>query len=201
VLSARWGKKVTWGIAVILIAAGVASAGSLVPGERSFIPLLMINTLVVFGFAAYSILVPSMLADIIDYGNWKSGIELGGMYFSVFTLMGKATIAIGGALGLFIAGAYGFDPTVHTHAVDVIFGLRFAIAWLPASILLLALVFVVLAPINARRHAIIRRRLDNRASQIQVIEKQPRRKTVDDHSADTTVLSSAKTSLISQLKI
>ena len=75
----------------------------------------MINTLVVFGFAAYSILVPSMLADIIDYGTWKSGIELGGTYFSVFTLMGKATMAIGGALGLFIAGGYGFDPAASTH--------------------------------------------------------------------------------------
>ena len=162
-LAARWGKKITWGIAVGLIAMGVASAGSLAPGEGSFLPLLMINILVTFGFAAYSIMMPSMLADIIDYGTWKSGIELGGTYFSVFTLMAKVTMAMGGALALFIAGGFGFDPAASTHTADAVFGLRLATSWFSALIVLLALIFVVLTPINTRRHAIIRRRLDARA--------------------------------------
>jgi Na+/melibiose symporter-like transporter len=199
VLAARWGKKTTWGIALGLISVGFVSAGLLVPGESSFMPLMMINTLVVLGFAAYSILVPSMLADIIDYGTWKSGIELGATYFSVFTLMGKATMAIGGALGLFVAGGYGFDPTISMHTADAIFGLRLAIAWLPALIILLALVFVALIPINARRHVIIRRRLDVRASRTQAAEKQTLVKTVNTHSHDTVVLSSSEMSLTSQL--
>lgn len=201
VVAARWGKKTAWGIAVGLIAVAAASTGSLVPGESSFIPLLMINTLVVFGFAAYSILVPSMLADIIDYGTWKSGIELGATYFSVFTLMNKATMAVGGALGLFIAGGYEFDPAANTHTVDAIFGLRLAIAWLPASIILLALIFVALTPINARRHTVIRRRLDARLSRSLLIEKQKLARTANGYSADTAVLSSVNTSLSTRFKI
>ena len=199
-LAARWGKKITWGIAVSLISLGIASAGSLVPGESSFIFLLMIYTLVILGFAAYSILVPSMLADIIDYGTWKSGVEMGGTYFSVFTLMGKATMAIGGALGLFVAGGYGFDPAASTHTADAIFGLRLATAWLPASIVLLALIFVALTPINARRHAIIRRHLDARSSRAQAVEKQSLIQTSNDHSADTTVSSNSEIPLTSKLK-
>ena len=200
-LAARWGKKTTWGIAVGLMAVAVASAGLLLPEESSFIPLLIINTLVTFGFAAYSILVPSMLADIIDYGTWQSGIDRGATYFSVFTLMAKATIAIGGALGLFIAGGYGFDPAANTHTAAAIFGLRIAIAWVPALIIFLALIFVALAPINARRHAIIRRRLDARVCRDQVTSKQRLIQTVNDHPANTAGLISAKTSLSSQLKI
>ena len=172
VLAARWGKKTIWGVAIILIAVAAASTGLLVPGESSFVPLVLIYTLVVLGFAAYSILVPSMLADIIDYGTWKSGIELSGTYFSVFTLMGKVTMAVGGALGLFIAGGYGFDAAASTHTTDAIFGLRFAIAWLPAPIVLLALVFVALSPINARRHALIRRCLDARVARSYAAESE-----------------------------
>lgn len=188
-LASRWGKKSIWGIAIGLMAVGVASAGWLVPGASSFTPLLIINTLVVIGFAAYSILVPSMLADIIDYGTWKSGIDLGATYFSVFTLMGKATMAVGGALGLFIAGGYGFDPAISTHSANAVFGLRLAIAWLPALIVLLALVFVVLTPINTRLHVTIRRRLDARLSGVQIAEKRQLIKTATEHPADTPVLS------------
>ena len=188
VLAARWGKKNVWGIAVGIMAAATASASFLVPGASSFFPLLVIQTLLLFGFAAYSILVPSMLADIIDYGTWRSGIDLSATYFSVFTLMGKATMAIGGALGLFIAGGYGFDPVASTHAADAIFGLRLAIAWLPASIILLSLVFVALMPINMQRHAIIRRRLDARTYRAQVAEK---KRVAIDHAADTPMLISS----------
>ena len=166
-LAARWGKKSTWGIAVAFIAVGLSCAGSILPGEGSFIPLLVVNIFVALGFAAYSILVPSMLADIIDYGTLKSGIELGGTYFSVFTLMGKITMAIGGALGLFIAGGYAFDPAASTHTSDAVFGLRLAISWFPALIVMLALVFVALTPINARRHAIVSRCLNSRYSRAQ----------------------------------
>ena len=180
-LAARWGKKITWGIAVSLISLGIASAGSLVPGESSFTPLLIINTLVTLGFAAYSILLPSMLADIIDYGTLKSGDELGATYFAMFTLMGKATIAIGGAIGLFIAGGYGFDPADSTHTDEGVFGLRLAITWLPAAIILLALAFVALVPINAQRYAIIRRRLDARASRIQAAKKQKLMQAPNNH--------------------
>lgn len=171
VLAAHWGKKITWSLAVALTAAGVALTGSLDLRESGFIDLLIVNTFVVLGFAAYSILVPSMLADIIDYGTWKSGVDRGATYFSVFTLMGKATMAVGGALGLLIAGAYGYDPAASFHTADAIFGMRLAIAWLPALIILLALVFVALAPINAKRHATIRHRLNARALRSQFSEK------------------------------
>ena len=138
-----------------------------------------------------------MLADIIDYGTWKSGLELAGTYFSLFTLMGKATMAVGGALGLFVVGGYGFDLTASTYTPDMIFGLRLAVAWLPASIVMLALIFVAVAPINARRHAIIRRRLHARASLTQVEEKKLSTQTASDHSSASVVSSNAKISLTS----
>ena len=41
-------------------------------------------------------------------------------------------------------------------------GLKIAIAWVPTFLVVIALIFVVLTPIDERRHRIIRRRLNAR---------------------------------------
>lgn len=161
-LAARWGKKTTWRFALLIGVVGITSTGILTPGESGFIPLVMIKTLIMLVFAAYSIMVPSLLGDIIDYGTWRFGADHGATYFSFFTLMGKANMAVGSALGLIIAGWYGFNPASTTHTAEAVFGLRLAIAWVPALIVLVAVVCVTLTPINMRRHLIIRRRLNRR---------------------------------------
>ena len=61
-----------------------------------------------------------------------------------------------------IAGWYGFDATVTEHSTESVFGLFLSIAWLPLPFLLLSGVCMQLMPITAKRHVIIRRRLDAR---------------------------------------
>ena len=77
-------------------------------------------------------MVPSLLSDIVDYGTWKFGADRAGTYFSLYTFINKAVGALGGAMGLAIAGWVGFDPTTTTHSDMSISGVRFAIAWIPA---------------------------------------------------------------------
>ena len=82
------------------------------------------------------------------------------MYFSLFTFVNKVNVAIGGALGLGIAGWYGFDVAAQSQTTESIFGLSLAISWLPSLFAFLALIFLFLPPIHSYRHTIIRRRLD-----------------------------------------
>ena len=165
-LADYWGKQVVWSIAMLIIVIGLICTGMLTPEDASELPLLLCMCVIYSGFAAVTVMAPSLLADIIDYGTWKFDRDRAGTYFSLYTLVTKANLAIGGALGLGIAGWYGFDATAVDHSVDAVFGLRLAISWLPALLVLLSIIFILLIPINARRHAVIRRCLDSRTRRI-----------------------------------
>lgn len=171
-LANRWGKQPVWALGMLAIVIGLMGTGLLTPGETTQVSLLFCMAAISSGFAAVGIMAPSLLADIIDYGTWKFGQDQAGTYFSLFTLMSKANVAVGGAVGLAIAAWYGFDATATSHSAEVAFGLHLAMAWLPVPLVLLSIVFIMLIPINARRHAIIRRHLDTRLDRAKANLKQ-----------------------------
>lgn len=162
-LAEHLGKSVVWSLAMLIIVIGLIGTSLLSPSVTSIAPLVFCMTLIYSGFVAWTVLAPSLLADIIDYSTWKFDLERTATHFSLYTLSTKTNLAIGGALGLAIAGRYGFDATSTVHSVETVLGLQLAMAWLPTPIVLLSIVFMLLMPINPRRHAIIRRRLDDRA--------------------------------------
>ena len=161
-LANHLGKKFVWGLSTLFYIAGLVGIGLLTPGEASFIPLLLLKSLIYIGLVASGVVMPSLLADIIDYGTLKSGNVSSASYFSIHVFLIKITAAVGGAMGLALAGWYGFDATVTVHSGDTLFGLYLGAVYLPIVFLLIKLFLITLIPINARRHDIIRRRLDSR---------------------------------------
>lgn len=144
-----------------LVFSGMIGAGFLSPSYTGWLSLLLTMTLVSAGFAAFNIMVPSLLSDIVDYSTWKYGRDRSATYFSFYTLINKTVAALGGALGLGIAGWYGFDPKLAVHSESTVTGLRLAFAGIPATLIFLSIFFIARIPITSRRHAIIRRRLDS----------------------------------------
>ena len=161
-LAARIGKLATWCLGSCLGVIGVFGTVFLSPGEGSLLLLLLIIALTNCATAATEILAPSLLSDISDYATCTFGTERAATYFSIYILIAKANVAIGGAAGFAVAGWYGFDPALSQNSEEAIFGLRLAMVWLPIPLLVVAAVLILFIPINARRHAIIRRRLDAR---------------------------------------
>ncbi len=161
-LTVWFGKKAVWSAAIIMAAIAVAGNALLQPGEATYGYLLVLAVCAQAGFATALVVAPSLLSDIVDYGMWKFGADRAAMYFSVYTLVTKANAAIGAALGLAIAGWYGFDAAAIEHSAASVFGLRLGIAYIPAVIILIAVAFIALLPLNARRHKAIRRRLQAR---------------------------------------
>lgn len=161
-LANHWGKQRTWWSGMILVVVGLSSTGLLSPGTTGWLALVLCMSLIIVGFASFNIMVPSLLSDIIDYGTWKFGKDYSASYFSIYSLISKTAAALGGASSLAIAGLVGFDPTMNLHDDTVILGLRLAVAWIPALIILLSIFFIANIPITSRRHLIVRRRLDTR---------------------------------------
>ena len=165
------GKQTTWIAGMVLVIIGMIGTGLLSPENTGWLELLLCVTLVYCGFAAFSIMVPSLLSDIIDYGTWKFGTDRAATYFSLYTFINKSVAALGGALALAIAGWVGFDPTATSHSDATVTGLRLGMVWIPALFILLSIVLIARIPITGRRHAIIRRSLDRRLARAAVAIK------------------------------
>ena len=161
-LATYGGKKIVWCSGVVVYASGIFIAGLLKPGETTLIQLVVVTTLYYGGFAALGVMAPSVLSDIIDYSTWKFGVDRAAIYFALKALFVKSSLSFGGALGLGLAGLYGFDPGSTTHSSEQVFGLRFAASWLPTFILLTSVVLIAYIPINSRRQRIVSRRLKSK---------------------------------------
>lgn len=155
------GKKTALFIVALILVFDYSYTAFLTPGNTSFTQLLVLKSVQTCAFSGGAVLVPAMLAELVDYAHWKTGNELSATYFSIKVFLEKTASALGAGLALAIAGSFGFVVSADTFSAEAVTGLTLAMAWIPTFLSVLSLVFVVLLPINERRHAIIRRRLDS----------------------------------------
>jgi glycoside/pentoside/hexuronide:cation symporter, GPH family len=117
-----------------------------------------------FGAAAgVELAAPSaILADIVDYDLWKSRANKSGNYTALLVITQKTSIAVGSATGYLLLDLFGFDVKQGNNSSAATFGFLVTFVYLPALLYLIASVSLWNFPINARRHAAIRRRIDSR---------------------------------------
>lgn len=168
-LTRRLSKFRSYSSAVVLTALAFVASAYIAPGLKAWSYFTGLTCLVFFGNAMLQVIVPSLLSDITDYGSWKFGADRAATYFSTYLFLQKTNVGMGGAFGLALIGWYGFDATAVTHTQESILGLRLAIAYAPALLMISALFLISKLPINERRHAAIQQRL---ASRIHRNEKQ-----------------------------
>jgi Na+/melibiose symporter-like transporter len=159
-VAARVGKKSAWSAGMSLALATVVATSFLTPQNAGYLSigaLLIVNTI---GFAAVELLPGSILGDVADYSLLRSGHNHSATLFSVYMFLTKVLFALGGAVGLGLAAWLGFDPHAQQQTARGVHALSVVMSWAPAVLLGLALVLTQFIPMNERRHAVIRRRLD-----------------------------------------
>lgn len=62
-------------------------------------PVMILSFLASFGGGVSNIAQTSMLADCVEYGEWKTGNRAEGMVFSTNIFKTKVASAVGGAVG------------------------------------------------------------------------------------------------------
>ena len=70
-------------------------------------------------------------ADTVEYGEYKTGIRIEGLTYSLFSLTRKCGQALGGSIPAFILGLCGYVAN-QDQTPEVIHGIRMAIALIPA---------------------------------------------------------------------
>jgi Na+/melibiose symporter-like transporter len=117
-------------------------------------------------------LPPAIQADVVDYGELQSGQAQPGMLFALWSMGTK--LALAAAVGLALPGIAlaGFDPAAPTESGRMALTMIYAL--IPVVIKLVAIAVVWRFPLTAKRHAVIRRRLNSlRARQNIVKEAAP----------------------------
>jgi Na+/melibiose symporter-like transporter len=161
-LAIIFGKKTILSAAMMLLIASFIYATTLTPGVSGFWEVFILQLTNNLGASCIVMFSPAMLSEIIDYSTWKFRTESIATFYALFMFLGKFNIAVGGAMGLAIAGWYGFDATTKLQDPEGIFGVMLGMAWIPIIFILAALILILISPINTRRHGIVRQRLDAR---------------------------------------
>lgn len=149
----------------------------------SFIPFIPAGWFGVFLFimtmkgcteGAMLALPAAMAADAVDIDSARTGEQRAGLYFSVWGMLLKGGVAIGGALALFVVGMFGFDATVDPALARTPEGnsgmsllvLALAYSIIPAGLKFIALPFIWRYPLTEARQRRIRERLERRGVRV-----------------------------------
>jgi glycoside/pentoside/hexuronide:cation symporter, GPH family len=103
--------KIKLYISLQLISA-VVCAGSFFIGKEQITLAFVIYFLWSFIIQMATPLLWAKMADVVDYGHWKSGIRVTGMVYSSVVFFIKLGLALGGAFAGWLLALYGYEAGV-----------------------------------------------------------------------------------------
>lgn len=162
------GRHRVWSVSLFASAVCRPLVLLVAPGAAAMWPMLALTCLSAVFMAPWNFAPPSMLSDVIDYDLWKSRTNKAGNLFALNTLLVKASMAIGagGAFVLLDAFHYKAGKT-NTGAPEV--GMFICYLAIPAVFHVLAGVLSWNFPLDEKRQAIVRKRLENHAANARAI--------------------------------
>lgn len=155
--------KLTAYIGLQLIAAVICAAGFWVPPEQ-----LLLATIMHFAWSFFLQMATPMLwakmADVVDYGQWQSGIRVTGLVYSSVVFFIKLGLALGGAFAGWLLAFYHYQPNV-VQSADTQQGILLCFTLLPA-------LGSVLVALVMSRYPLTQLRVQQIASELQARCKQ-----------------------------
>lgn len=143
-------------IVLIVITFSLALSNAIfywLPSDN-FILLCIVNALWALFAGALPVFLFAMFADVADYHEWKfsqraTGLVTAGIMFAI-----KLGVAIGGFLGLFILGQYGYNKG-STVTPEVINGIRVLFSFIPAAFIFVCGIILLFYPVDEKLLATI----------------------------------------------
>jgi Na+/melibiose symporter-like transporter len=115
-------------------------------------------------FASILFLSNSIAADVIDVDTLASGEQRSGLYFAVWGMSTKLSLALGVLLGTALPAAFGYDPTAEAASPVVQARLMVIYGALPALLMGIGALFLRGFPVTRERHAEVRAEIARRST-------------------------------------
>lgn len=116
-------------------------------------------------FASILFLANSIAADVIDVDALESGEQRSGLFFAVWGMVIKLSLALGVVLGTALPAAAGYEPAAESIPAAIQARLMAIYGAVPAILMALGALFLRRFPITRERHAEVRARLSARAAE------------------------------------
>ncbi len=148
---ARWGKR-----AVYCAGGGLGVLGGLLvfmsPADG---PLLGLAGLVLgmLGSASVSILTWALIADTVEYGEWKTGVRVQGINYALLAATRKLGMGFGGGVVAFSLALGGYVSGIADQPDSAVLAIRAAAGLLPAALVLAAVGIMYWYRLTDKRHA------------------------------------------------
>ena len=113
-------------------------------------------------FASILFLANSIAADVIDVDTLETGEQRSGLFFAVWGMTIKLSLALGVLLGTLLPALSGYDPSGETVEVAIQARLMAIYGGVPAVLMGLGALFLWGFPITRERHAEVRAALERR---------------------------------------
>ena len=159
-ITRRFGKHRTYCLANVITMASYAVLFFAEP--RQVWVVMFSYVLMGFGNGGTMITPPAMAADAADHDELQSGSRQMGGHMAFLSFMFKAGMAFGPLVGGYFLASFGYSQTGQVLDAEGALGIRLAASWLPVLLLIPPLLIMWNFPLDARRHAEIRRELEAR---------------------------------------
>ncbi|AVQ34158.1 MFS transporter [Staphylococcus muscae] len=118
----------------------------------NYITFLIVNTISAFFLVIPNTVTWAFIADVVEYGQWKSGIRSEGIIYSSYSFTRKVSQALAGFIPGLSLTMIGYQPNVQQTA-DTIHGLKILFFAIPAVASLIALIiFFIGYPLTDKKH-------------------------------------------------
>ena len=161
-LSRRIEKKTTWLLSMAVNTLTFSLVFFLGRGDELWYGILVVLSGI--GVGATLAIPSSMQADVIDYDEWQTGARREGLYVGLWSIVKKASAAIGAGLGFLLLERAGYVPTpgIQTLNQSSDFALRGLYAGVPSACNLLAIFVALPYALSKVEHERIRREIEGR---------------------------------------
>jgi Na+/melibiose symporter-like transporter len=155
-------KHIVWATGWLLSALILPAIAFIEPGPNAFWPFFAIIAFRGVVAAVDNAIPVAVLGDVVDYDVLKTGVDRTANYVAFLTLILKFNLAIGGAIGFVILGLAGFDPKAETNSPAARDAFVAIYCFAPTIFYAFACYMLYQFPITSRRHAIIKKRIEQR---------------------------------------
>lgn len=167
-MARRIGKHRAYVVSVVIVSLATQGYWFLDPDTLTQEFIVSVSMVIVFfigmGASAVMVLSPAILADVVDYGRLRTREQRTGSYYAFYMLTSKIATAIGAGMAFLLLSAFGYDASAGAvNTGTAAFGILFTVAVVPAILKVGGGLIIWNFPIDRRRHAIIERRLLQRA--------------------------------------
>ena len=159
-ITRRLGKHRTYCVANMVTMVSYALLFVAQPGQLWM--AILANMVMGFGNGGTMITPSAMAADTVDHDELQSGVSQMGGHMAFVAFVFKAGMAFGPLIGATFLAQFGYQQSGQALDPQGALGIRLCASWLPIALLVVPIVMMWNFPIDSRRHAEIRRELDER---------------------------------------